>query len=197
MRTLSLAIALAFLPALSACAESPDGGPASQTPAPRTTANESQVVPADDATAVAGAAPTAPPQTIDAPIAVDPSLLVVHKNPSCGCCGLWVEHMHAHGFPVDVREIGDMGPVKERLGVPPGMGSCHTAEIGGYFIEGHVPAEDVRRLLAERPEARGLTVPGMPLGSPGMEVPDGRTQPYEVLLVAHDGSTTVWSRRGR
>jgi hypothetical protein len=105
--------------------------------------------------------------------------------------------MHEHGFLVDVRNVGNMGQVKARVGVPPGKGSCHTAEVGGYFIEGHVPAEDVRRLLAERPDARGLTAPGMPLGSPGMEVSDGRVQPYEVLLVARDGTTTVWSRHGQ
>lgn len=123
-------------------------------------------------------------------------LVVVHKSPSCGCCGLWVEHMHEHGFQVEVRDVDDMGPVKERVGVPVGMGSCHTAEVAGYFIEGHVPAADVRRLLAERPDARGLAVPGMPLGSPGMEVPDGRVQPYEVVLVGSDGSTSTWSRHG-
>jgi hypothetical protein len=129
------------------------------------------------------------------PVATTP-LLVVHKSPYCGCCMKWVDHMDAHGFQVEVQNAGDMGPVKERVGVPPGKGSCHTGEIAGYFIEGHVPAEDVQRLLAERPDARGLTVPGMPAGSPGMEVPDGVVQPYEVLLVAKDGTTTVWSRHG-
>jgi hypothetical protein len=135
------------------------------------------------------------PAQTQSPVPAQP-LLVVHKNPSCGCCGLWIEHMHAHGFEVEVRDIDDMGPVKERVGVPAGMGSCHTAEVAGYFIEGHVPAADVQRLLAERPEALGLTVPGMPLGSPGMEVPDGRVQPYEVVLVGKDGSTSTWSRHG-
>ena len=86
-----------------------------------------------------------------------------------------------------------MGPVKQELGVPYGKGSCHTAEIGGYFIEGHVPIEDIRRLLDERPAARGLTLPGMPLGSPGMELPDGRSQAFTVELVAEDGSTTAWA----
>lgn len=138
---------------------------------------------------------TAEPAPTQSPVAAQP-LVVVHKNPSCGCCGLWVEHMHAHGFEVEVRDVDDMGPIKERVGVPPGMGSCHTAEVAGYFLEGHVPAADVRRLLEERPEARGLTVPGMPLGSPGMEVPDGRVQPYEVVLVGNDGATSTWSRHG-
>jgi len=100
------------------------------------------------------------------------------------------------GFDVQVREVDNLGPIKEALGVPVGMGSCHTAEIGGYFIEGHVPPEDVQRLLAEKPAARGLSVPGMPMGSPGMETPDGRVQPYEVLLIAEDGSATVYARHG-
>jgi hypothetical protein len=159
---------------LAACAE----------PAPSPAPAASSQVPA--------AAPATPAQS---PVATQP-LMVVHKNASCGCCGLWIEHMHAHGFEVEARDVDDMGPIKERVGVPVGMGSCHTAEIAGYFIEGHVPATDVRRLLEERPDARGLTVPGMPLGSPGMETPDGRVQPYEVVLVSSDGSTSTWSRHG-
>lgn len=120
--------------------------------------------------------------------------VVVHKSPTCGCCNAWVEHMRKAGFEVAVRNEDDLHPVKLRAGVPLAKGSCHTAIVGGYFIEGHVPAADVKRLLAERPDARGLAVPGMPLGSPGMEVPDGRTQPYAVELVADDGSTTVFAR---
>ena len=120
--------------------------------------------------------------------------VVVHKSPTCGCCNGWVEHMRAAGFDVAVRNEDDMRPVKAHVGVPLAKGSCHTAIVEGYFIEGHVPAEDVKRLLAERPDARGLAVPGMPLGSPGMEVPSGRTQPYAVELVADDGSTTVFAR---
>ena len=122
--------------------------------------------------------------------------VLVHKNASCGCCHLWVEHMREAGFTVEVRDTVDMRQVKERVGVPPGMGSCHTAEVAGYFIEGHVPADDVKRLLAGRPDARGLTAPGMPLGSPGMEVPGGRAQPYDVLLVTDDGHE-VFARHGR
>lgn len=123
-------------------------------------------------------------------------LLVVTKTPSCGCCHLWVEHMQKAGFKVEIHDVDDLGPVKERVGVPYGKGSCHTAEVGGYFIEGHVPAEDVKRLLVEKPEAKGLTVPGMPMGSPGMETPDGRVQPYVVELVAQDGSTAPFARHG-
>jgi hypothetical protein len=120
--------------------------------------------------------------------------VVVHKSPSCSCCGAWVEHMRDAGFPVEVRNADNLEPVKSRLGVPYGKGSCHTAEVDGYFVEGHVPAGDIKRLLAERPDARGLTLPGMPLGSPGMEVPDGTVQPYTVELVTRDGGTRSFAR---
>lgn len=124
-------------------------------------------------------------------------VMIVNKSPSCGCCGLWVEHVKSAGFKVEINDTDDMGPIKARLGVPYGKGSCHTAEVGGYFIEGHIPAEDIKRLLAERPDAKGLTVPGMPAGSPGMEQPDGRIQPYTVELVAYDGTTSAFSHHGR
>jgi hypothetical protein len=104
--------------------------------------------------------------------------------------------MRDAGFTVEVRDHADMGPVKQRVGVPYAKGSCHTAEVEGYFIEGHVPAEDVKRLLAERPDARGLTVPGMPAGSPGMELPDGTVHPYAVELVHRDGSTSEYAHHG-
>lgn len=122
--------------------------------------------------------------------------VVVHKSPACGCCMHWVEHLRESGFEVEVRDVDNLEPVKTRVGIPPGKGSCHTAEVAGYFIEGHVPAGDIRRLLAERPDARGLTLPGMPLGSPGMEVPDGTVQPYAVELVAQDGTTGMFARHG-
>jgi len=122
--------------------------------------------------------------------------VVVWKNESCGCCKLWVQHLEEAGFAVQVHDIDNMGPTKERVGIPVAMGSCHTGEVGGYFVEGHVPAEDIKRLLRERPEAKGLTVPAMPLGSPGMEVPSGETQPYDVFLVARDGSTSVYAHHG-
>lgn len=123
--------------------------------------------------------------------------VVVYKNESCGCCKLWVQHVSKAGFPVEAHDVDNMNPVKQRVGVPFGMGSCHTAEVGGYFVEGHVPAADIKRLLRERPDAKGLTVPGMPAGSPGMEVPSGEIQAYEVLLVAKDGSTSVFARHGK
>lgn len=124
-------------------------------------------------------------------------LAIVHKSPSCGCCKVWVDHLKQAGFRVEVRDSNDLEPIKKKLGVPYGEGSCHTAEIGGYFVEGHVPAEDIKRLLAQKPKARGLTVPGMPIGSPGMEVPSGEVQPYAVKLVRTDGTTTVWARHGQ
>lgn len=144
----------------------------------------------DPATALAGAAAAAPDSLAD-------HTLIVHEGPHCGCCGLWRQHMEQAGFEIEVRKSLQLGAVKATLAVPPAMSSCHTAEIGGYFIEGHVPAEDVLRLLAEQPSARGLALPGMPIGSPGMEVPGRQAQPFEVLLVARDGSSTVYSRYPR
>ena len=122
--------------------------------------------------------------------------VTVYKSPTCNCCIKWVAHLRDAGFTVEVRDVDNVHPVKMRVGVPVGKGSCHTAEVAGYFLEGHVPAADVKRLVAEKPAAKGLAVPGMPLGSPGMEVPDGRTQPYDVELVANDGSTSRFSQYG-
>lgn len=116
----------------------------------------------------------------------------VYKSPTCGCCGKWVEHMKANGFKVVTHEMNDVTPHKQRLGVPVGMGSCHTAEVGGYLVEGHVPAGDVKRLLAEKPKAKGLVSPGMPQSAPGMDMPG--KQPYEILLVRQDGSTSSFAR---
>ena len=111
--------------------------------------------------------------------------LEVYKSPWCGCCGAWVEHMQAAGFAVAVNELDDLAPLKAMLGVAPELQSCHTAVVDGYVVEGHVPAREVTRLLAERPTATGLAVPGMPIGSPGMEQ-DGLREPYEVVLFAAD-----------
>ena len=123
--------------------------------------------------------------------------ITVYKSATCGCCRLWVEHLRDTGFDVDARNVENLNPIKERVGVPAGHGSCHTAEVAGYFVEGHVPAEDIKRLLAEHPDAKGLAVPGMPVGSPGMETPSGEVKPYDVLLVARDGSTTVFAHHGQ
>lgn len=117
----------------------------------------------------------------------------VWKSPSCGCCGAWVDHLRAAGFAVKVHEIDDPGVMRRRLGLHERYGSCHTARVGGYVLEGHVPAPEVRRLLAEKPKALGLAVPGMPASSPGLDVP-GRNDPYAVLLVDAAGESTVYAR---
>ena len=122
--------------------------------------------------------------------------IVVHKSVSCQCCSRWIEKLRSEGFRVETINTEQLAPVKERLGVPPKMTSCHTAQVAGYFIEGHVPIADITRLLKERPPAKGLTVPGMPMGSPGMESASGAIQPYDVLLVADDGRTSVYAHHG-
>lgn len=101
------------------------------------------------------------------------------KSPSCGCCGGWIRHMRAAGFPVTALDVADVQPIKDSHGVPPALASCHTALVGGYVVEGHVPAADIKRLLEERPAAKGLAAPGMPASAPGM---DGPHEPYEVVL---------------
>lgn len=115
----------------------------------------------------------------------------VYKNASCGCCGGWVEHMRESGFNVVTHDVADVAVERKKLGMPESLGSCHSAKIGGYVIEGHVPAADIRRLLKEKPKAIGLTVPGMVPSSPGME---GPKTAYDTLLVAKDGTTTVFAR---
>ncbi|WP_262267478.1 DUF411 domain-containing protein [Microvirga yunnanensis] len=122
--------------------------------------------------------------------------VVVTKDPNCGCCGGWVEHMKAAGFPVEVVTTPQVNWVKVRLGVPDALASCHTAEVGGYVIEGHVPADAVKRLLAEKPQAKGLAVPGMPVGSPGMEVKGVENDTYEVVLFGPSGQTTFARYQG-
>ncbi|MES2631853.1 MAG: DUF411 domain-containing protein [Pseudomonadota bacterium] len=119
-------------------------------------------------------------------------LVEVYKNPDCGCCGAWVDHLKASGFDVKVHETPDTAPVRKRYGIPDALGSCHTAVVAGYAIEGHVPAADVKRLLSLKPAAAGLSVPGMPVGSPGMEV-GSRKDAFDVLLVDKAGRTRVFS----
>ena len=116
----------------------------------------------------------------------------VWKSPTCGCCTAWVDHMRAAGFTVNITEVDDTGPPRKRLGMPAKLGSCHTALVGGYVLEGHVPADDVKRLLRTKTAGLGLSVPGMPVGSPGMEM-GPRLDPYDVLLVQRDGRTSVFS----
>jgi hypothetical protein len=121
----------------------------------------------------------------DALLSAEEPLITVHKDPSCGCCSGWVEHLQKAGFVTKVLESRDLDAVKSRLGVPDDLAACHTAEVAGYVIEGHVPAAALRRLLAEKPSAAGLAVPGMPIGSPGME--GGTPQLYDVVLFGPAG----------
>jgi len=117
----------------------------------------------------------------------------VYKSPTCGCCNKWIDHLKANGFTVRAHDTENVQAHKVRLGVPPGYGSCHTAEVNGYVIEGHVPAKEMKRLLKEKPRARGLVVPAMPAGSPGMEIGD-RKDAYDVFLVNRDGSTRTYAQ---
>lgn len=116
----------------------------------------------------------------------------VFKSPTCGCCGAWVAHLRSAGFSVRVAEVHDAGVERKRLGLPDRYGSCHTATVGGYVLEGHVPAGDVKRLLATKPKALGLAVPGMPRSAPGMDAP-GAKDPYQVLLVDTGGQSTIFA----
>lgn len=131
--------------------------------------------------------------TVPAAVAAAPVAVEVWKAPACGCCKDWIHHLESNGFRVKVHDIGNTA-ARARLGIPLRLGSCHTAQVEGYAIEGHVPAREIRRLLSERPGAVGLAVPGMPIGSPGMDGPayGSRKDPYDVLLVRKDGSTTSY-----
>ena len=122
-------------------------------------------------------------------------LVEVWKDPNCGCCKDWVKHLEVNGFRVKVYDEGNTA-ARKRLGLPEKLGSCHTAKVAHYVVEGHVPAADIQRLLREKPQALGLAVPGMPVGSPGMDGPEygGRKDRYDVLLVALNGSTRVYQR---
>jgi hypothetical protein len=144
------------------------------------------------ALAVASAAAVAPVARALAqgarPLAID-----VYKSPLCGCCEAWVKHLRSNGFTVTVHDVEDTGEYRKRFGMPERFGSCHTGHIAGYAIEGHVPAADIRKLLAAKPKAVGLTVPGMPVGSPGMEQ-GSRKDPFDVLLVKADGAASVFTR---
>jgi hypothetical protein len=117
-------------------------------------------------------------------------VIEVYKSPTCGCCGKWAEHLRKDGFAVNVHAIPDIDAFRVRTGVPAALASCHTALVGGYVVEGHVPAADIRKLLIERPKALGLAVPGMPAISPGMDAPHGPG--YEVLLFQTDGASRVY-----
>jgi hypothetical protein len=121
--------------------------------------------------------------------------IAVWKTPTCGCCGAWVQHLERNGFTARVTVQVDLTPVKAQYGVPERLSSCHTAVVAGYVVEGHVPAADIQRLLAERPRGvTGLVVPGMPAGSPGMEGPV--SEDYATLVLRSDGTTATWARHG-
>lgn len=124
----------------------------------------------------------------------NPATLTVYKSPTCGCCAKWVDHVKAAGFATIVHDDDDMTTVKDNLGVPARLRSCHTSQVGKYVLEGHVPAEDIQRLLKERPTVAGLAVPGMPASSPGMAVPGEPHEPFEVLLYRLDGTTQLFAK---
>lgn len=128
--------------------------------------------------------------------AADKAAITVHKDPNCGCCSGWVEHLRKAGFPVTAIDTARLDAIKARLGVPSELAACHTAEVAGYVIEGHVPASAIERLLGEKPRATGLAVPGMPVGSPGMEVDGMEPATYDVVLFGPEGRYTFARYRG-
>lgn len=126
-------------------------------------------------------------------LAQDAARIEVYKSPTCGCCNDWIDHLKTNGFSVVAHDVGN-NAARARLGLPARYGSCHTAMVDGYVVEGHVPAREIRRLLKERPQAVGLAVPEMPFGSPGMDGPKygNKVDPYDVLLVLRDGTARVF-----
>ena len=134
------------------------------------------------------AEPAAPQESKSGPV------IQVWKRDSCGCCNKWIEHLRAHGFQVKAQSVASLSEVKRRFSLPSKLGSCHTGLVEGYVIEGHVPAADIKRLLKDKPKIKGLAVPGMPLGSPGMEQADGTKEPYEVLSFDEAGKTKVFAK---
>ena len=133
----------------------------------------------------------------ESPVAIADADIVVYKNPTCGCCTNWVDHLEANGFSVAVKNMNSIQPVQAKLGVPQALGSCHTAVVDNYWVEGHVPADLIQRLMTEQPKTiRGIAVPGMPIGSPGMEGPN--PVEYEVIAYDSSGDTQVYAtRQGR
>ncbi len=128
------------------------------------------------------------------PLALEPTPMRVWKSSTCGCCKEWVEHIRANGFAPSVHDEEEMDQVKDELGVPSKVRSCHTAQVGSYLIEGHVPASDIRRVLKERPKIAGLAVPDMPPLTPGMAPPGVAPRDYEVLSFLSDGTTASFAR---
>jgi hypothetical protein len=120
--------------------------------------------------------------------------LTVYKSDTCGCCAKWVEYMQANGFDVKAVDVPDIDKVKAERGVPNAAASCHTAVVNGYVVEGHVPADLVKRMLKEKPAIVGIGAPGMPIGSPGMEMPNGQKEPYSIVAFDKAGKTTLYQR---
>jgi hypothetical protein len=123
-----------------------------------------------------------------------PTVITIYKSASCGCCAKWVDYVRANGFAPTVHDEEDMESIKDDMGVPKAVRSCHTAVVGKYMIEGHVPVEDIRRLLKDHPAVAGLAAPGMPQSSPGMAVPGAPTEAYEVVTFSPDGHTSLFAR---
>ena len=142
----------------------------------------------------AGAAAVAAPRLARAMTGAAPIPITVYKSPSCGCCKNWVTHMQGAGFTVKVIDMDDLTTVKKNAGVPQKLQSCHTALVGAYVVEGHVPADLVKKMLAQKPQITGLAVPGMVTGSPGMEMGDSK-DPYDVIAFDRAGKTTVFAKR--
>jgi hypothetical protein len=134
-------------------------------------------------------------QSAKQPIQTTKQAVTVYKTPTCGCCSKWVEHMKSKGFEVQAINMDDVEPIKRANGVPRNMESCHTALVGGYVVEGHVPADMVQRMLREKPAIAGIAAPGMPVGSPGMEVPNVKAEPYSVMAFDKAGKTTLYEKR--
>jgi len=122
--------------------------------------------------------------------------VTVYKTPTCGCCSAWVDHLEENGFTVRATDMPDVSPMRRQLGLPQDLTSCHTAVIDGYVVEGHVPAHVIKRMVEERPDITGIAVPGMPIGSPGMEVPNRAPQPYEVIAFDRRGARFVFEAVG-
>ena len=121
-------------------------------------------------------------------------LVEVFKSPTCGCCSQWIEHMRRNGFNVRATDVNDLTDIKKSRGVPDQAQSCHTAVVNGYVVEGHVPAADVQRMLKEKPAIAGIAVGGMPVGSPGMDFPGTKAQPYDVVAFTKSGAISVFAK---
>lgn len=147
--------------------------------------------------ACAGSAPPDVPAPEPTRAPATTTTIHVYKSPTCGCCGNWVDRLVEYGFDVETEDMDNLAPIKKQYGVPANLQSCHTAVVDGYVIEGHVPPADIERLLAERPDAVGLAVPGMIVGSPGMEVSGSPAQPYDVVLFDESGQISLFASYGQ